>query len=300
MTAIEKAAQRFIDILTEQIGYQEKSSASSLQDKATNAGSGNYTKYAEYFDNLWNQGIKWYNTRKQGGEWCDMFYDWGHCQAWGYDMARKVVYQPLESCGAGCKFSADYYRANGAWIDRSGTPKVGDQIFFGKKGDEIHTGAIKKVTADRVYTIEGNVSNMALEREYSRADSNIAGYGRPNYALVAAMFEEPVSPSTPISDDPETPVLTATEIQRMIDASLDKALGPYIETIRDVPDEAVRDIAKTLLDMEAVDGGTTYAVNPDDIRLPYNILRAVVVAVRYADKVVYRLLNAIKSAEGGD
>ncbi len=82
----------------------------------------------------------------------------------------------------------------------------------------------------------------------------------------------------------------------MIDASVDKAIersvGKWIETIRDVPHDSLKSVMRTLLDLEAVDGGTEYAVDPDDIRLPYNILRAIVIATRYTDM-------AIAAAEDG-
>ena len=41
MTAIDK----LIEIAENEVGYLEKASKSSLYEKTTNAGSGNYTKY---------------------------------------------------------------------------------------------------------------------------------------------------------------------------------------------------------------------------------------------------------------
>ncbi len=283
MTAREKAAEYVVEIMRRELGYREKASNTDLDDKTANAGANNYTKFADYFDRLWNRGIRWYNTRKQGADWCDMFFDWAQCQAWGYQTALRVVYQPMESTGAGCNFSADFYRANGAWIPADGEPKIGDQIFFGPIGDETHTGGVSRVTQTTVYTIEGNVSNRVVERSYSRSSGLIAGYGRPDYALVQSRFEE-------------EPGMSKEEIQAMIDASVDKAIersvGKWIETIRDVPHDSLKSVMRTLLDLEAVDGGTEYAVDPDDIRLPYNILRAIVIATRYTDM-------AIAAAEDG-
>lgn len=40
-----------------------------------------------------------------------------------------------------------------------------------------------------------------------------------------------------------------------------------------------------------VDGSTDYAVNPDDIRLPYNILRTIVISARYTDKAIAAALE---------
>ena len=275
MTAREKAAEYVVEIMRKELGYREKASNSDLDDKYANAGAGNYTKFAAYFDRLWNSGIRWYNTRKQGAEWCDMFFDWAQCQAWGWETALRVVYQRLESAGAGCEFSAGYYRANGAWIPRSGEPKIGDQIFFGPLGDETHPGGVCNVTDTTVYTIEGNVSDRVVERSYSRVSSLIAGYGRPDYALVQSRFETPAEAG-----------LDKAQIQAMIDRSIEQSVGKWIETIRDVPHDSVKRVMRTLLDLEAVDGGTDYAIDPDDIRLPYNILRAIVIATRYTDRAI--------------
>lgn len=213
MTAIEKAAQYAVDLMRNEVGYQEKASNASLDNKTANAGANNYTKFAANFDGLWNSGVKWYNTRKQGAEWCDMFFDWAQCQAWGWQTALRVVYQPMESTGAGCPYSADFYRANGAWIPKDGEPKVGDQIFFGPVGDEIHTGGVSAVTDATVYTIEGNADNGVVERSYSRSYGLISGYGRPNYSLVQSRFEA----QKPNEEETE---MKKEEIRAMIDASL--------------------------------------------------------------------------------
>ena len=278
MTAIEKAAAKVVALAEQEIGYREKATNSQLNDKTANAGSGNYTKYAAYFDAARSEE-EFYNGRKNGFDWCDMFNDWLHCQAWGLDLGRRVLYQPLRSCGAGCAWSASYYRENGAWFT---TPKVGDQIFFGPKGDESHTGIVAELTEDRVITIEGNANNMVMKRSYARSYTNIAGYGRPNYSLVASQFDEPAKEP---EKEPEKPVYpTLAEVEKLVDKRIEDICGKWIADIKDVPHKSVQAIARELLDLEAVDGGTPYSVNPDDIRLPYNILRAIVVAKRYTDK----------------
>lgn len=193
--AIERAVQKVVKLATAQVGYVEKATNSNLDEMTANAGSNNYTKYAKYFDDLRKQGYNFYNGNKNGFDWCDMFFDWLQCHLWGHDIARNMLYQPMDSCGAGCPYSAGYYRAHGAWIARNGTPKAGDQIFFGAVTKETHTGLVVKVDNSKVYTIEGNSSNRVVEKSYYRADGNISGYGRPNYALVAEMFEDEDEPS---------------------------------------------------------------------------------------------------------
>ena len=289
MTAIEKAAAYVVEIARREVGYREKASNSQLDDKTANAGSSNYTKYAAYFDRLWNSGIKWYNTRKQGGDWCDMFFDWAQCQAWGWEVARKVLYQPMESCGAGCEFSARYYKDNSAWTSRNGTPKIGDQIFFGPVGEETHTGMVVGVDANNVYTIEGNSGNRCAERTYARSAGNIAGYGRPNYALVAYKF---VDDETPIQDDEKE--INMEEIKKLIaarkttrDEIMEATGDQWIGKFTDLPPWAKKEV-RELIEMGAIKGtklGET--VEETEINASLNTyIRPCIVALRVAKKVM--------------
>lgn len=288
MTPVEKAAAYVVEIARKEVGYREKASNSQLDDKTANAGSNNYTKYASYFDQLWNSRIKWYNTRKQTGDWCDMFFDWCQCQAWGWETALRVVYQPLESCGAGCCFSAQYYRDHGAWTSRGGVPRIGDQIFFGPAGDETHTGMVVGVDANNVYTIEGNYGNRCAERSYDRTSSKIAGYGRPDYALVAFKF---VDGDTPIYDDEEEIDMDEVRklVEEIVDERIDEALGPMIHDYTEIQWAGVRGEVEEMVRMGVIDGGTSAEVNPDDVNMRLQLLRVLVVAKRYALKVVDEL-----------
>ena len=202
MTPIEKAIAHLIEIAEAEVGYCEKATNSQLTDKTANAGNGNYTKYAAYFDN--QRGVyEYYNGSKNGFDWCDLLVDWTFATAFGLDLGRRMEYQPLKSLGAGCKYSAGYYRANGAWTS---VPEKGNQIFFGPKGDETHTGIVVDVSADKVWTVEGNASNRVMRRVYAKTEGNIAGYGVPNWSLVADRYSDPVPP---IWADPEPEYITA-------------------------------------------------------------------------------------------
>lgn len=150
-----------IDVARSQLGYVE--------------GKNNITKYSEDFDKKWPN---FYNTKKQGAEWCDIFVDWCFCTVLGSEKAMKALYQPAKSCGAGCKYSAGYYKQNKAF-DKN--PKPGDQIFFGRPGAESHTGLVIGVTDYSVTTIEGNSRNKVMQHTYSRVDASIVGYGHPKY-----------------------------------------------------------------------------------------------------------------------
>ena len=139
----------------------------------------NITKYAEYFD---KNCPNFYNTKKQGAEWCDIFNDWDFVVNFGEEAARKMLYQPVKSAGAGCKYSANYYKQNNAFYK---TPEYGDQIFFYVGGEINHTGRVIGVSSTQVITVEGNSANAVRQRTYNLNDKSIAGYGRPNWSLVA-------------------------------------------------------------------------------------------------------------------
>ncbi len=177
---------KVLDIAQAQIGYLEKASNANLDHKTANAGNSNYTKFARDLD---ASGI--YNGRKNGYAWCDMFCDWCFIQAYGEKTALAMTGQPKGGGGAGCTYSAGYYRKMGRFFS---TPQVGDQIFFSRDGGKnmYHTGLVEKITADRVHTIEGNTSAKAgvvenggaVERKsYRLSYSKIAGYGRPDYSM---------------------------------------------------------------------------------------------------------------------
>ena len=64
---------------------------------------------------------------------------------------------------------------------------------------------------------------------------------------------------------------------------LDRTLGCYIDHAQDIPHSSVRTQIRQLLDCGAIDGGTSCDRDPDDIRLPYSIVRALVMMKRYVD-----------------
>lgn len=176
-------ASEVIKIATAEEGYCEKASNSCLDDKTANAGSGNYTKYARDLDNI----PGFYNGKKNGYAWCDVFVDWCFVKAFGVDKAKELLCQPNKSLGAGCKYSMNYYRNNDQFHTK---PAVGDQIFFTNGTTITHTGLVYNVDKTYVYTIEGNTSSASgvvanggcvRKKKYKLSYSKIAGYGRPAY-----------------------------------------------------------------------------------------------------------------------
>ena len=184
-------ASELVAIARAEIGYLEKRSNANLDSKTGNAGSNNYTKYAR---DLHEAG--YYNGNKNGYSWCEVFNDWCHWIASGKDAkkAQEVIYQ-TGLYGAGCAWSANCYRNAGRFFK---DPKVGDQIYFGKAGDESHTGIVTKVENGKVYTIEGNTSGASgvvangggvCEKSYALGYAKIVGYGRPNYEAEKVVTE---------------------------------------------------------------------------------------------------------------
>ena len=187
-----------------EVGYLEKKSNADLDDKTANAGNKNYTKYARDLD-----ALNFYNGRKNGYAWCDVFVDWCFVKAYGKEAALELTCQPTDrtiNYGAGCKWSRKYYDCKGQLHN---TPQPGDQIFFWPKdkigGPEVaHTGLVYAVDDAYVYTIEGNTSGAngvvangggVCKKKYRLNYNRIAGYGRPNYGMTVTEPEKPTSAS---------------------------------------------------------------------------------------------------------
>ncbi len=114
---------------------------------------------------------QWYGSN--GSAWCAMFVSWCAYQAGILNTTvPRYSYTPT---------GAAWYRNRGKYHKRSSgyTPKVGDTVFFfdPSKGRIAHTGIVTNITSTVVYTIEGNASDGVIERNYSRSDSYIDGYG---------------------------------------------------------------------------------------------------------------------------
>lgn len=180
-------ASDLLKVAQAEVGYLEKRNNNNLDAKTANAGYNNYTKYSRDFDTKYKT---FYNGKKQGAEWCDIFVDWCFVTAFGEKAALELLGQPKKSCGAGCGWSADYYKS----IKRfSKKPIVGAQIFFiDSDGDVCHTGIVKKIGTKYIYTIEGNTSSASgvvanggavAEKKYLLTYNRIYGYGLPNFEI---------------------------------------------------------------------------------------------------------------------
>lgn len=159
--------QKVISWALSQVGYHE--------------GPNNWNKYAELLDKI----PGFYNGKKQNQPYCDIFVDAAFVTCYGVVGAKELLCQPDNSCGAGCRFSADYFKAKGQFFRNN--PQPGDQIFFSyQEGEVSHTGLVVEVTGYGVTTVEGNTSDMVARRSYALSDARIYGYGRPDWNAGAA------------------------------------------------------------------------------------------------------------------
>lgn len=182
------AIERVIETAKGEIGYLEKETNSRLDNKTANAGDENWNKYARDLDAL---GVV-YNGRKNGYAWCDIFVDWCFIHTFGLDAAMEMLNQDYKGLGAGCTYSANYFKNAGRFHE---SPQPGDQIFFTKDRGKTsyHTGLVVDVRGGRVYTVEGNTSSLpgvvenggcVRNKDYPIGASYIGGYGRPDYSIV--------------------------------------------------------------------------------------------------------------------
>ena len=195
------AITKLLNVALSEVGYLEKASNKNLESKTANAGKNNFTKYANFFDTKYPD---FYNGKKNGYPWCDIWTDWVFVTAFGVDLAMKMLGQPPRSLGAGCTFSAQYYKQMCAFYSQ---PKKGDQIFFkDENGNVCHTGLVYDVDSNYVYTVEGNTSSSAgvvanggsvEKKKYKRTFSRIYGYGRPDYSLYKEEKQIPKLDNTP-------------------------------------------------------------------------------------------------------
>lgn len=243
-------SERLVSTAQSQVGYMGKKTNNQLDDFKTNS-PGLYNKYARDLDALGD----WYNGKKNGYDWCDVFVDWCFYKTFGKDLALKLTCQPLHSLGAGTKYSMNYYKNKGQLYTND--PQPGDQIFFNFTSNPStvsHTGLVEKVVGNYVYTIEGNSGNPSAVRgcRYPLTYKSIVGYGRPNWNIVIS--EDDNNNSSVMQ--PETNI-TEQEDDDM----------KYYKTLKDVP-SSYQPTIKKLMEKGALKGRS----DPNPNTLDDNVL----------------------------
>lgn len=194
--------EKVVSLALGEVGYTEEPKGS------------NKNKYAKEIDALRKEGKNVYNYPKDGvAAWCDIFHDWLHIHSFGFDEGMYHLCQPENSSGAGCKYSAQYYKNAGRFFD---TPEVGDQIFFISGGEINHTGVVTKVDDKKVYTVEGNSGDAVKAHSYNKVgNKKIAGYGRPRWKEEAETIAD-TAPTKPIQKPQNEAKKSLDELAREI------------------------------------------------------------------------------------
>lgn len=180
--------QKVIELFQSQVGYKESGT--------------NLTKYARWFD---NEAWQWFNTKKQGAEWCSIFVCWCLCQASvgiGKNEVLKLLGIPSvkNNCAAAVPYLWDYLVKKGYKVSKgSGVP--GDIIIFNNKK---HVGWIEKADGAKYTTIEGNKSNSVRRCSYSKTSASITGI----FHLPLEKYDKVEAPAPEPAKDEVTPAPT--------------------------------------------------------------------------------------------
>lgn len=187
---MEKSLSEILKLAASQVGYKESGK--------------NQTKYARYFD---VEAWQWFNTKKQGSDWCAIFICWLFTQVIGNKPALSFLGcpAPMNNCAAGCGYLYDYMKAKGYKSDITHV-KPGDIVFFKSGSKCAHVGIAESVSNSKVITIEGNKDN-AVKRVTHNISSNIYfGVMSPDYSKAHWVGEKdsaqdslPAKPEEPVS-----------------------------------------------------------------------------------------------------
>lgn len=257
---MNKQVQELIGYALSQVGVAE-----------TPKGS-NKNKYALMID-MWFPDF--YNGKKNGyAAWCDIFVDACFLTCFGEEETLRLLCQPKKSCGAGCKFSAGYFK-NKKQFDNNAS--VGDQIFFyDSKGEINHTGIVYKVEGDYVYTVEGNSGDEVKTHRYAASNKKIAGYGHPAWKEEAETIADtaPTKPTTDVPQKPQNTTLKSEdEIAREI---IEGKWGNGAERKQRLTQagynyESVQAIVNKLLAKPTSEKKDTFIGKVSTVRLPLNV-----------------------------
>ena len=143
-----------------------------------------------------------------GGKWCHRFADW---LAMNAGMPKETI-PNTSNCGKGIVWFVANQNSGGFFFknaehkkrmiqaysalddllrelaepEKPYVPQPGDFVYFrwNKAADSInvsHVGIVAAVTPAHIITWEGNASKKVTQRTYSLHDTQILGYGRPQY-----------------------------------------------------------------------------------------------------------------------
>ena len=120
----------------------------------------------------------WYGFESRV-EWCACFVSWVANECGKIDNGTMPKF-------AACNDGIEWFKKKEQWIESTDIPITGDIIFFdwakdGIDGSSDHVGIVEYYDIEKniVHTVEGNSNDECKQREYSKDDNQIMGYGRP-------------------------------------------------------------------------------------------------------------------------
>ena len=120
----------------------------------------------------------WYGFESRV-EWCACFVSWVANECGKIDNGTMPKF-------AACNDGIAWFKKKEQWIESTDIPITGDIIFFdwakdGIDGSSDHVGIVEYYDIEKniVHTVEGNSNDECKQREYSKDDNQIMGYGRP-------------------------------------------------------------------------------------------------------------------------
>ena len=173
------ASKKLIDKAKSYVGYLEKASNKDLDDFTANAGSANYTRFCRDYNKYTGSSLY------QPSYWCVEFISCCVVEAYGLAAAKELL---CGSLWASCTAMRNEFRSRGQYHTEG--PMAGDVVMFynSSRTGLAHCGLITKVTASKIYTVEGNTSSgddiiignggCVAEKEYAISNGRIAGYCR--------------------------------------------------------------------------------------------------------------------------
>ena len=122
----------------------------------------------------------WYGFESRV-EWCACFVSWVANECGKIDNGTMPKF-------AACNDGIAWFKQKEQWIESTDIPITGDIIFFdwakdGIDGSSDHVGIVEYYDIEKniVHTVEGNSNDECKQREYSKDDNQIMGYGRPSF-----------------------------------------------------------------------------------------------------------------------
>ena len=177
--------KKVIDYALSQIGTAEDPLGSNCQ------------KYGAELDKipwyLYKEDGKVWIHQVDGNDWCTQLVDASFINAYGINVARKILFRPeYNNYGAVVKHAFNYFKSAGRGYKKEEySPQPGDVIYFQNSEGLSHTGIVVEVTDSKVTTVEGNSGKnnwYVVKSTYSKTYYKIYGYGHPDYD------EEPPGP----------------------------------------------------------------------------------------------------------